>query len=168
MGDSHVRRIEEYRGLMDGKLNRGEIAVSFVYRGGAGLDFILCNMEQARGYDILIVMAGSNDLSRQAKRPYFEHCYRIIEERSRELGVRQTVITSFWPRKDVQYNRVALLHHQHMSVCLKDHPRMTYWSWDRRQPSRTYDSVHLHQHGYEKAVKYLIAPILWAAKRIQE
>ena len=49
---------------------------------------------------------------------------------------------------------------------LYDNPQITYWRWDRRQPWRTVDRVHLTYRGYSKAIKYLMAKILWMDKHI--
>ena len=69
MGDSHVRRIAVHRNLLHEELNRGEVSVSFLHRGGAELQFVLQNMDQAIGFDIVIVMAGGNDLANGAQPP---------------------------------------------------------------------------------------------------
>ena len=167
MGDSHVRRIGAFTNLLHTKLSRGEVSVSFSHRGGAGLNFILNNIEQARGFDILIIMAGGNDLTRGAKIPYFKQTYDTIEEMARELGVKQVIITSFWPRRAPAYNHMAREHHEYFEDHFRTNRLMTFWNWDRRQAFRTYDGVHLEQRGYQKAVRYLIAPILWSIKHLE-
>ena len=167
MGNSHVRRIGAFGDLLHTKLNRGEVSVSFSHRGGAGLNFVINNLEQARGFDILVIMAGGNDLTRGAKIPYFQQTYDTIEETARELGVQQVIITSFWPRRAPSYNQMAREHHEYFEDHFIVNGLMTFWSWDRRQSFRTFDGVHLEQKGYQKAIKYLIAPILWAIKHLE-
>ena len=143
------------------------MSVTFVHKGGAQLHFVHCNLEQARGYDILIVMAGGNDLASGAKLDYYRRYYDIIETEAREMGVQQVIITSFWPRQDSAYNTMVRQHHEYWTAHYDHHNLMTFWTWDRRQCFRTYDGIHLEQRGYQKAIRYLIAPILWAIKRIE-
>ena len=167
MGDSHVRRIAVHRNLLQDKLNRGEVSVSFIHRGGAELHFILQNLDQARGFDILIIMAGGNDLANGAQLPYYSTYYNYIEEKARELNISQVIITSLWPRHNPAYNAMARQHFEYWSDFYNQHNLIAFWSWDRRQSYRTYDGIHLEQRGYEKAIRYLIAPILWAVKRLE-
>ena len=167
MGDSHVRRIAVHRNLLHEKLNRGEVSVSFLHRGGAELQFILQNMDQARGFDIVIVKASGNDLANGAQPPYYSYYYDSIEAKARELNISQVIITSLWPRHNPSYHAVARQHFKYWSGHYSQHNFITFWSWDRRQSYRTYDGTHLEQRGYEKAVQYLIAPILWAVKWLE-
>ena len=53
-----MRRLAQFHHLLEAKLYRGETIVDFIHRGGARLDFVLDNIERARGYDVIVVMAG--------------------------------------------------------------------------------------------------------------
>ena len=106
------------------------MSVTFVHKGGAQLHFVYCNLEQARGYDILIVMAGGNDLASGAKLEYYRRYYDIIETEAREMGVQQVIITSFWPRQDSAYNTMVCQHHEYWTVHYDHHNLMTFWTWD--------------------------------------
>ena len=69
-------------------------------------------------------------------------------------------IASIWPKLDTRFNKKIKELEEIMYEKLYDNPQITYWRWDRRQPWRTVDRVHLTYHGYAKAIKYLMFMIL--------
>ena len=166
IGDSHVRRIREYQHLITAKLRQGRVSIDWRFRGGAYLDFAEREVERAYGYDIIVMMVGGNDLDRGTPRASIEASYARMENLARIRGVKRLIVTSIWPRRDANFNAVARTHARVCSSLYQNLRRnlITFWEWDERQPFRTYDGVHLEHHGYEKAVKYLLAPILWVIK----
>ena len=128
---------------------------------------MLRNMDKTYGYDVVVIMAGGNDLDAGAKWPYFNTTYNQIAEEAQYYGVKKVVITSIWPRWDKRFNSRARQLEEQTEERFKQHSRVTYWSWDKRQSYVTYDGVHLRRKGYEKAITYLLAPILWIIKRLQ-
>lgn len=164
IGDSHVRRMAEFRHILQAKLHHNRIRVNFVHRGGAHLSFAESEVKKAYGYDIVLIMVGGNDLDRGATIPYFEASYRRIETAARERGITQIIITSVWPRHNGLFNHRATLLTQHLWTLFQYNQLVTFWQWDYRQSFMTYDGVHLMLRGYRKAISYLLAPILWAVK----
>ena len=156
-----MRRMSVFSHLLEEKLHRGQMRVDFMFRGGAKLDWVLHNIDEAEGYDILVVMAGGNDLSSGATKHYFDRHYQWLEEQAWRLRLKSVIITSIWPRGDRQYNRMALAHNTYMVHKYFPNPFVTFWEWDLRQPFRTVDGVHLEQKGYKKSMTYLLAPINW-------
>ena len=114
MGDSHVQRMSEFSYLLESKLNRGEVEVFFLYRGGAKLIHVLDDIDAARGYDVLVIMAGRDDLSSGAGRHHYDGCYHCLENRAKHMGIKAVVITSLWPRADQFYNRMVYWHNEYM------------------------------------------------------
>ena len=167
IGDSHVRRINEFMPLIDSKLRQGYVTVDLEFRGGSGLSFAEERLRRARGYDIVIIMVGGNDLDRGATHVCFEHAYAVFERLARQAGIRSVIITSLLPRQDPWFNTRA---RQHFRECWDRYygrrdSIITFWQWDLRQPFRTIDGVHLERPAYRKAVKSLLAPILWVVNR---
>ena len=154
IGDSHVRRLMEFRYIIDHKLKWTN--VQFIHRGGAQLNFVEENLYRAYGCDILIVMAGGNELE-HASLGYYETVYERIVQNARENGIQAIVFPSLWPRAQSNYNRKALQVAERMDEKYWLHPYVISWMWDKRQPMRTIDGVHLHPSGYKKAMRYLIA-----------
>ena len=77
------------------------------------------------------------------------------------------IITSLWPRSSQEYNRRARLYAALMERRLSADTQVVFWLWDRRQPWRNTDGTHFTQHGYDVAMRYLVAPIVWAINHIQ-
>jgi lysophospholipase L1-like esterase len=161
IGDSHVRRMEEFRTELTRKLAYRGASVRLMFKGGAHLNFIEDNLEQLRGFDVVVVMAGGNDLSSGASEGYFEALYSRIYRGALRVGVRAVVFTSIWPRQDSRFNSKARSISRRMERKYEDHPYVVFWQWDRRQTFRTYDGVHLPVNGYRRAILYLTSPIMW-------
>ena len=62
IGDSHVRRLAEFRDVLDSKV--WNATIDFLHQGGARLDFAIDNAHHAANYDITVVMLGGNDIGR--------------------------------------------------------------------------------------------------------
>ena len=167
-GDSHLRRMNPFIDLLGEKLYRGQMEVEFFAKGGAKLHHVLQKLHEARGFDIMVLMVGGNDLSSGAGKHHFERYYDLIAERARRLGIKSVIITSIWPRANREFNRFAYLHNNYMMEKYMNDPFVTFWIWDSRQPFGTFDGVHLYEKYYEKAITYLLAPIMWVAKRLEE
>jgi len=101
--------------------------------------YLSLNMDQAQGFDVLVVVAGGNDLDNGAKRPYFDTTYDQIDQEARFYGVRKVIITSLWPRWYGRYNRSARRHEEYMEAKFRGHRRIIFWTWDERQSFCTYD-----------------------------
>lgn len=139
-----MRRMTEYRDILDDKLAYLNTTISYLFRGGAHLNFVEDHSAQARGFDILIVMVGGNDLASGASSTYFRACYHRIVVSALNLGVKSVIFPSIWPRQSVEFNRRARQHSVWMNEQYDQHPLVIFWQWDRRKPSQTYDSVHLN------------------------
>ena len=163
-GDSHLRRMGEFQDILDRKIHHTGATVEFKYRGGARLSFAEKNLHLARGFDLLIIMIGGNDLSLGARQEYFEVCHNRIRDQAKELNIGALIFMSIWPRQNLGYNVALRLLDEKLSA---DSHRSygSYWRWDRRLPLATYDTVHLYKKGYKKAITYLAAPILWWLRR---
>ena len=153
--------------LLGDKLHRGQMEIEFFAKGGAKLHHVLQKLHEARGFDIMVLMVGGNDLSSGAGRHHFERYYSLIADRARSLGVQNIIITSIWPRADREFNDIAYLHNDYMMQKYLHHPFITFWTWDRRQPFGTFDGVHLYERHYEKAITYLLAPINWVVNHMR-
>lgn len=151
----------EFKESLDRKLGAGGEA-TFLCRGGVGLQFVIDRMSEAGGYDIVVVMAGGNDLASGAPDSFFTRCYDRIRSEAQRLRVKITIFTSIWPRQCTAYNNRLRPLMENMMARYTNLPDVVFWQWDRRQSLKTYDGVHLHKRGYQKAVTYLLAPIVWA------
>jgi hypothetical protein len=139
MGDSHVRRLAEHQHILAKKLKH--VKFYFYHQGGAHLDFVENNLHRAEGFDILVVMAGGNELLEASKQYYMAAHDRILTA-CRELGIRVTIFPSIWPRGDRQFNIKAKQLAEFMAESFQDHPRAVHWMWDRRLPMKNYDGTH--------------------------
>lgn len=166
MGDSHVRRIAEFEHVARQKLSQGQVRISFYYRGGAGLRFIEENMEVARGYDLLVVMAGGNDLDNGASYTSMVAMYDRIVRKAMEKNIRAVAITSVWPRSNRAFNQRARYLSERLDVHYATRDQVMFWMWDRRQRYRTIDGVHLLRKAYKKAVSYLLGVVLWCVNNM--
>lgn len=164
MGDSHVRRLAEFSNYGLEKLEL--IELEFIHRGGSGTNFVLQNTHRARGFDIVIVMAGGNDIANGASMDFIKSQFRLIAKNLLNTGVKSVIFTSIWPRKDTAFNRKIRILNNNIKLEYEGNPRVTGWNWDRRQSFKTYDTVHLEKRGYKKGFKYLVSAILWAVYRL--
>lgn len=150
--------MEQFKFILDRKLG-GAVQVSFVARGGIGLDFVQDNLYRARNADIVVVMAGGNDVASGAGVGFLVRSYENIIDQAARLNIKSTVFMSLWPRSNCRFNNQI----RRMNVTLwrrfSLYPRVVVWFWDRRLSMRTFDGVHLDERGYRKANFYLFAPI---------
>ena len=109
---------------------------------------------------MVILKIGGNDID--PGMPIFKLVDRLVKVAKAILcGEPEVVdIASKWPRQDIRFNKKIKELEEIMYEKLYDNPQITYWRWDRRQPWRTVDRVHLTYHGYAKAIKYLMFMIL--------
>ena len=122
-----MRRMSEFSYLLESKLNRGEVEVFFLYREGAKLNHVLDNINAARGYEVLVIMAGGNDLSSGAGRHCYYRYYHCLENQAKQMSINAVVITTLWPRADKFYNRMVYWHNEYMMENYWDHPFVTFW-----------------------------------------
>lgn len=163
MGDSHVRRMLPYRSILDRKLAHIATTVTFVCQGGAHLPYVEHQLRDiTRRYDILIVLAGGNDVSSGATSTYFQAYYQRLSQMAFNAGIRVVIVPSLWPRQNGWYNRAIVAHRWHFRSFFMGNPGVVFWEWDRRLPTRTFDGVHLLPNGYRRSVNYLFAMIKWA------
>lgn len=164
IGDSHVRRMVQHRQILDRK-NGNNTTVDFIFRGGAHLSFVEDQLKHiAHRYHILIVMAGGNDLSSGALRVHFQAAYDRIANLAFNAGIKVVAIPSLWPRQSGIFNRAVQDHSYVFGDLYRGNPQMVFWQWDRRQPLRTYDGVHLFDYGYRRSISYLFSLIRWTIK----
>ena len=147
--------------MLDWKLKNG-VVTNMIWRGGAGLSFVLENLQMARGCDLVVIMAGGNDIDAGA--PYDELCEMmiLIWQKSRSLNIGATLFLSHWPRENQVYNDKIESANQDLRVRFGPLPNVAFWQWDRRLPLERIDSVHLADYCYESAIKYLFGAIKWA------
>lgn len=158
-GDSHVRRLSEFRHRVESRLNN--VVITFIGIGGATTSTLMNRIETARGYDIVCLMVGGNDVSNGISANSLVQSYEELATTLWNLGIRTVVFASMWPRADRSFNRMIGRVSQIMENRYMGHRRIVFWKWDRRQPMRTYDGVHLTVHGYKKACVYLVSLLVW-------
>lgn len=166
IGDSHVRRLQ--REAFGVRERLAGIETNFMGAGGSGSEFVLSNAWRADGYRVVIVMTGGNDLANGHSLPHIIRQYQLIADSllSRR-GVEAVIFPSIWPRRDNRFNGGATQLADCIQHLFRNNSRVALWRWDRRQPFRTYDGVHLTQNGYRRAMRYLVPIILWAVYNLQ-
>lgn len=161
IGDSHVRRLAEHHNHIRERM--AGIEIEFRGVGGTGTSFVLQNAHLACGFNIVIIMTGGNDLANGKSIAHILGEYQRIADSYLEWrDVEAVLFTSIWPRQNRIFNRKAREILQEMDRRYYRHPFITAWAWDRRQPFKTYDGVHLQGRGYQRAATYLVPAILWA------
>lgn len=161
LGDSHVRRLFAERAALDRHLNA--VQFEWLFRGGSGVEFVENNSHRAAGHRVVVLMAGGNSLSdgmspRQLADRMDEAAHRYLDHRDVDC----VIITSLWPRVSRRFNAWARQYAAIMERRFMYDPQVTFWLWDRRQPWRTSDGVHLTSRGYRRAITYLVAAVVWA------
>jgi hypothetical protein len=153
--------LAEHRDIITQKIK--DVQVDFVSRGGATLGFVEGSMHRTQGYDVLVVMAGGNELHK-AEPGYYYAAHDRIMDSAKRLGIRSVIFPAIWPRSDRVFNERA----RRLSLLMEQRywrdPYAVHWIWDRRQSMRNYDRVHLENKGYKKAMNYFISMILWTIK----
>lgn len=159
--------MQEFKADLDRKM-APEVEVTMLCRGGTGLQYIKDNIEQARGFDMLLVMTGGNDVANGKPFSFFQKKYSEITAEARHRGVRAIVFSSIWPRKDTNFNNCIRQlndrspHNANSLDAVARNNGAVFWDWDRRQPLQTFDGVHLKRRGYQRSIVYLVAAIVWA------
>ena len=160
VGDSHVRRMRAFRRHLDGHLRL--VSVEWLFRGGATVAFAEDNTQQARGHKIVVLMIGGNDLDNgMSPHQLADRVGYLAFRYIRCAHVDAVAVTSIWPRRDRTFNARAREYAEIMESRFHGDPQVTFWLWDRRQPMRSEDGVHFTRHGYEVAMTYLMAIIVW-------
>lgn len=155
-----MRRMGAFKHILDRKLGDGATA-SLVHSGGAGLRFVLDNLERARNADLLVVMAGGNDLARGASEQYLINTYEYIILRAKALGVKAVAFMSHWTRYDMSRNNIRVIN-KNLGKYFRGYPGAVFWQWDTRLRLTTIDGVHLKPNAYRKANFYVFAAIGWS------
>ena len=162
IGDSHVRRLAEFRDVLDSKV--WNATIDFLHQGGARLDFAIDNAHRAANYDITVVMLGGNDIGRGSSAAAVAEKTQVAVDALVQQGSKSVIVMSIWPRNDQSFNRKAAAVSQILDARYHYERNVNFWVWDRRQPMATYDGVHLLQRGYRRAARYLVAPIVWTIR----
>ena len=165
MGDSHVRRMGEFKHILDRKLG-GEATATLIHRGGSGLRFVRDNLVIARDADLLVVMSGGNDLDRGVSEQDLIHIYEDIVIRSRAVGVKTVAFLSHWTRRYMCRDLIKDLNNNLFDY-FEGRKDATFWRWDKRLRETTLaDGVHLKPNAYRRANFYVVAPIVWSFKHL--
>ena len=144
------------------------VSVDWFFRGGATVAFAEANTFQARGRKIVILMIGGNDLDNgMSPAQLADRVGSVAWEFIRDSQVEAVAITAIWPRRDRVFNARARQYADIMDSRFSGNSQVTFWRWDRRQPRFTIDGVHFTDHGYEVAMKYLTAVIVWVVHHHQ-
>lgn len=162
MGDSQARRTSAHRKWMEEKL--GQVRLDWECRGGAVIDTIYDRRALARGYDIVLLMVGGNDLANGADVRTVCHGLSDLADRILAQGVGTVVITALWPRRNRRYNHRARLITERLGRRYEGDRQVVFWRTDKRLPRRLVDGVHLYPGGYFKAARYLLSAILWTIR----
>lgn len=154
-----------HQGILDRKI-QGNVHIEA--RGGANMSYA---WQFARRpymcYDVVVIMLGGNDISNGEPIPALVNEARRVARAffTNHCSVQRVIFPSIWPRYEHQFNVRAQRYFDALKSLEDNHSNVTCWKWDWRQPWQTIDGVHLSPQGYEKAIKYLIAIIVWAAHR---
>jgi lysophospholipase L1-like esterase len=146
---------------MDSRLE--DMEMEFKAKGGVHIGYVESILEEVEDCDILVVMAGGNELQ-EASFQYYTAAHDRILAAARARGIKAVVFPSIWPRSDNDYNAKARRLANYMNTRYWKHPLAVHWEWDRRQAMRNYDGVHLLKRGYAKAARYLVSLILWTKR----
>lgn len=165
-GDSHVGRLMRFRHIMSRKLYRGDVEVDFVFKGGAHLHHMEEKLADMEPVDLLVLLVGGNDVDDGATNSAVIASFDRIARKALDKGFKAVTITSLWPRRSVKYNDRIFELNGLLSQRFAGYSNVSFWMWDRRQTFKTYDGVHLELAGYKRAIKYLVAAVLWSVKRM--
>ena len=167
LGDSHVRRLAEREYLINDHLQG--VLLTWRFLPGGYIEFAEYNIRAAFCHQIVVLMLGGNDLDNGCSE--YQLADRVIHVANSMIlhsyYTEAVIITSLWPRSSQEYNRRARLYAALMERRLSADTQVVFWLWDRRQPWRNTDGTHFTQHGYDVAMRYLVAPIVWAINHIQ-
>lgn len=139
-----------------------QVDVRWLWRGGAGIEWAEQQIEQAVRARIIILFIGGNDLANGWCSPLqlADRMGRLAQD-FLNAGAELVVIPSLWPRSNAVYNSAARGYATLMEASFYGHPEISFWLWDRRQSWLNYDGIHFAPHGYELAIRYLVAIVIW-------
>ena len=121
------------------------------------------NLPRADGHHIVVAMVGGNDISNgQPETAVAQRLHSLALALLERDGVEIVVLPTLWPRASRDFNRRAKAVSELLEARCGADPRVVIWRWDRRQPWRAPDGVHLTPNGYQRAARYLAAAIVWA------
>ena len=155
LGNSHVCRLAEREYLINDHLQ--SVLLTSRFLPGGYIDFAEDNIRAAFGHQIVVLMLRGN-VSRKG-----DPGDKLLHSYYTEV----VVITSLWPMSSQEYNRWARLYAALMERRLSADTQVVFWLWEFRQPWRNTESTHITQQGYDVAMRYLVAPIVWAINHIQ-
>lgn len=138
-------------------------SVTFIGVGGATTASLLRRTHVAETFDMVVLMVGGNEIANGMTATSLIRDYEHLASALFNLGVKEVAITSIWPRANRMFNRTATRVAEQM-MSKYDRLRTTglvFWAWDRRQPMRTCDGVHLTRHGYMRAVRTVMSLCCW-------
>ena len=138
------------------------VSIEWLHRGGAGITFAETNTHRARGHLLVVLMLGGNDIANGMSPEELSERIRRVVDRLLQEGPHCVIVPSIWPRQDGSFNNQIRKYADIMESRHHSNPVLTFWRWDNRQSWRTYDGVHLQQRGYERAIRTLVAMIVWA------
>ena len=157
VGDSHTRRLAAHRSQICRRVE--SIQLSFLHRGGVGIQYGIDRTEEARLRDIVIIML-ANGMS-------IPTVIRQLEDLANGLlrhGAQHVVITAIWPRQNRLFNDRARQVTEQLSETYRNHPRITLWLTERRLSMMTIDGVHLRPNAYRRAAIYIASCIIWVIR----
>lgn len=135
------------------------LSVTYRCRGGAHTDFLQIPHNQEH-YELIIISIGSNDLD-DGKEPdtvladifYYAWLYVYYG------FTPKVVVMSLFPRASLGTN--TKITHFNSRLKLYSNDYCVGWLWSRKLTIRLrYDGVHLTEHCYRRALKYLTSPML--------
>ena len=163
-GDLHMKRLNEVQHILGNHLQ--EVSVDWLHQGGAGVSFAERNIRRARGYLIVIIMLGGNDIANGMSPEQLADRMNQVANDILDEGPHCVIIPSLWPRQNKIFNNHRSYADRMEERYFMD-PVITFWRWDVRQTWSTYDGVHLERRGYERAVRTIVAMIVWAINHNQ-
>ena len=112
-------------------------------------------------------MLGGNDIANGMSPEELAARVRRVADQMVQEGPDCVIVPSIWPRQDGVFNDRIRRYADVMEGRYFGDPLLTFWRWDNRQSWRTYDGIHLMQRGYIRAVKTLVAMIVWGINHNQ-
>ena len=161
VGDSHVRRMQQHAPDLANRLRN--CSVEWWHRGGAVLaDAERISHQTIQDHRVVVLMVGGNDLANGTSPDSILRRWHELAKRWLGLrGVRTVVLPMVWPRGGGLFNRRARSLSERLQARYQGRRDIVYWEWDRRQPWKTVDGVHLSRRGYRRALRYLVAVVVW-------
>jgi lysophospholipase L1-like esterase len=155
--------LRPHEGVIHKKVNN--IEITWVCRGGTGLEFVEKTIPQTRNFHLVVILSGGNDMANGVPPPVVADKLMYLSNRILQEGVRNVCIGSIWPRSNRPFNKMCARLGDDLYRSLYQDPSITFWQWDRRLAYKNYDGVHLYHSGYRNAAHHLASMILWLLKR---